>query len=550
MKTASRPIAFATVLGVLFLTFLDTTVVTVVLGDIQFELGAGVIPLQWVVNAYALPFAALMLFAGSLGDRLGRKKLMVTGIVVFCAGSVICALAPSVEWLIAGRAVMGIGAAASEPGTLSVIRQLYPDRRQRARAIGGWAAVSGMSLALGPVIGGLLAAVDGWRAIFWFNVVLGAVLLLAAAISVPESRDRQTGRLDIGGLLLGAIALGGLIFAGMLGEQYGYGAPLVIALFVLGGAAALALVPLERRAVSPIVNLRYLSRPTVGNALAGAFAIYFGIFSIFFFTALYLDLVEGYTGLRFAALFGPMAAAIVIGGLCSGYWVGRAEPRAPMVVGALIAAAGILATRVFLDAEPSFATLTVALAIAGLGFGLAVVPVTAAVLSHMPGTHSGMAAGATNTARQLGAVVGVTVLGAIVSATMARGLDKDLAANPVLAMVKDTILTAFKTGGEQAKGLDFANPSPIMAPFVESTAAAFRNGIHLSLTVSAALIVIAAVLTLLTPPEPPLAEDPVAGALVVGEPLAEDPTAGAGLQAPAARRAQGAGTNDNPDTPS
>jgi MFS family permease len=497
-RSQSRVLALSTVLGVLFLTFLDTTIVTVVLGDIQFDLGAGVIPLQGVVNAYALPFAALMLFAGSLGDRLGRQRLMVAGILVFCAGSVMCALAPGIGMLIAGRAVMGIGAAASEPGTLSIIRQLYPEARRRAKAIGGWAAVSGMSLALGPVIGGLLAAAGDWRAVFWFNVIAGAALLLLAAAAVPDSRDRQPGRLDIGGAVLGAVALGGLIFAGMLGEQYGYGAPWVVLLFVVGGVAAGAVILVERRATSPIVDLRLLKDRRVANALFAAFAVYFGIFSIFFFTALYLDLVEGYGGLDFAALFGAMAAAIVAGGLAAGWWVGRGATAAPMVTGALIAAAGILATLGFLDAAPVFGQLAVSLAIAGLGFGLAIVPVTSAVLTHVPGEHSGMAAGATNTARQLGAVVGVTVLGALVSAAMTRGLAADLGANPLLSQVKDVILGAFKTGGDQAKGLDFAHPNALMAPFVESTSAAFRSGIHLALAVSAALIVLSAGMTLFT----------------------------------------------------
>ena len=500
-RSAARALPFATVLGVLFLTFLDTTIVTVVLGDIQYTLGAGVIPLQWVVNAYALPFAALMLFAGSLGDRLGRKKLMVIGIVVFCAGSVVCALAPTVGALITGRAIMGIGAAASEPGTLSVIRHLFPDRKSRARAIGGWAAVAGMSLALGPVIGGLLAAAGDWRAVFWFNLAFGVVLLALVVAAIPESRDPQPGRLDYAGLVLGAVALGGLIFAGMVGEHYGYGAPWVVLLFAVGGIAAVALVLVEKRVASPVVNRRMLGQRPVTDALFGAFALYFGVFSIFFFTALYLDLVEGYSGLRMAGLFSAMAALIVVGSLASGWWVGRGGPRAPLVVGAMIAAAGIVLTRVFLTATPGFASLAMSLAVAGLGFGLAVVPVTAAVLTHVPATHSGMAAGATNTARQLGAVVGVTVLGALVSATMTRTLGADLGKNPLLSGVKDIILSAFKTGGDAAKGLDFAHPNPLLAPFVESTARAFRDGIHVALVVSAALIVVSAGMTLFSPRE-------------------------------------------------
>src|SRR3954471_6936173 len=199
----SRRSALATVLAVLFLTFLDTTIISVALGDLENDLSAGVIPLQWVVNAYALMFASLMLVGGSLADRLGRKWVMLAGIVIFCAGSVLCAVAGGVGMVIAGRAVMGLGAAASEPGTLSVIRQLYPERRERARALGAWSAVSGLALALGPVIGGLLVGVDGWRSVFWFNLGLTLLLVFAVARWVPESRDDQAGRLDGPGFLLG-----------------------------------------------------------------------------------------------------------------------------------------------------------------------------------------------------------------------------------------------------------------------------------------------------------------------------------------------------------
>src|SRR5579863_9902414 len=169
-KSRSRSLALATLLFVLFLTFLDNTIVTVVLAQVQSDLHASVSQLQWVVNGYALTFAALMLSFGTVGDVFGRKKIMLTGVAVFCLGSVIAAVAPTTDVLIAGRVVMGIGAAASEPGTLSMIRQLYPDRAQRARSLGIWAAVSSLGLALGPLIGGLLVFGWSWRAIFWFNV--------------------------------------------------------------------------------------------------------------------------------------------------------------------------------------------------------------------------------------------------------------------------------------------------------------------------------------------------------------------------------------------
>jgi EmrB/QacA subfamily drug resistance transporter len=498
-RPVPRAIALTTVLAVLFLTFLDTTIVTVVLGNIQYTLGAGVIPLQWVVNAYSLVFASLMLFAGSLGDRLGRKRVMLVGIVIFCIGSVVCALAPGIGMLIGGRAVMGVGAAASEPGTLSVIRHLYPDRAQRARVLGAWAAVSGLSLALGPVIGGLLIAVGDWRTVFWFNVAFGGALLLLAWGFVPRSRDPQSGRPDVGGVVLGALVLGSVIYAGISGEQYGYSTPWIIVLFIVGAAAAVVFVRVERRVRDPIIGWGFFKQTSVADALFAAFAIYFGVFSIFFFTALYLGVVEGYGGLKMAVLFGPMALLIVGGSLGSGFWVGLVGPRGPMISGAVISAAGILMTRVYLTESPHFGELVVGLAIAGFGFGVAVVPVTSAVLGHVPAAHSGMAAGATNTARQLGSVIGVTVLGALVNATITSGFGADLEQRGVPESLKHSIISILETGGAGAQGLNIAHPSPSIAPLVNAATSAFRDGIHLALVVSAALILASAVITAVMP---------------------------------------------------
>jgi MFS family permease len=224
----SRGIALAVVCGVLFLTFLDTTIVSVTLGSIQPDLHAGVSSLQWIVNAYILVFASLMLPAGTLGDRLGRKRVLLAGVLVFCAGSALAALAPSTAVLITARAVMGVGAAASEPGTLSVIRQLYPDPAARARAVGAWAAIAGLALAMGPVIGGLLVSADSWRTVFWFSLGLGVVLLVAGARFVPGSADPRPERLDIAGFVLGALALASGSFGVIDGEAAGYRAPWII----------------------------------------------------------------------------------------------------------------------------------------------------------------------------------------------------------------------------------------------------------------------------------------------------------------------------------
>src|ERR1700735_145947 len=244
-------LALATLLFVLFLTFLDNTIVTVVLANVQSDLHASVSQLQWVVNGYALTFASLMLSFGTIGDLFGRKKVMLAGVAVFCAGSVIAAVAPTTDILIAGRVVMGIGAAASEPGTLSMIRHLYPDRAERARSLGIWAAVSSLGLALGPLIGSLLVFGWSWRAIFWFNVFFGVVAFVGAAWVIPESSDPVRARFDISGFVLGAVALGSLTFAIILGETAGYRTWWIDLLFFFSLAAAITFVFAELRAANP-----------------------------------------------------------------------------------------------------------------------------------------------------------------------------------------------------------------------------------------------------------------------------------------------------------
>lgn len=497
---AERPyVALAVVTAVLFVTFLDTTIVSVALGAVQSDLHAGVVSLQWVVNAYTLVFASLMLTAGTLGDRWGRKRVMVGGLVVFAIGSVLSAVAGSVTILIAGRAVMGVGAAASEPGTLSVIRHLFPDRGARAKALGAWAAVSGLALALGPVIGGVLVGAFGWRSIFWFNLIVGVVVLAAALKFVPDSADPQPGPVDWAGFVLGATFLGCVIYAAISGEQVGYSAVSVITLFVIGAIAFVAFLVVESRAANPMFDFRYLERPLVRSALVVAFAVYFGIFSIFFFTALYLQEVLDYSGWRTAAVFGPMAVAIIVGSLISGFWVALRGSRTPMIAGCVLGAAGILLTRQFLGVTVEFTPLALALMLAGLGFGIAVVPLTSAVLSGVPAEHSGMAAAATNTMRQVGAVVGVAALGSLVNSFLNSDLRDRLRQIGVPANFQAIVIDAIETGNVPAGGDAAASAAygPIVNRVIHATYEAFHRGLEVALLVSAIMILVAAVATAL-----------------------------------------------------
>ncbi|HJY60728.1 MAG TPA: MFS transporter, partial [Streptosporangiaceae bacterium] len=315
-----RPLALASLCTVLFLTFLDNTVVSVALASIQSDLHGGVAALQWVVGAYALTFASFMLAFGMLGDKFGRKKIMLAGAGVYCVGAALAAVAPSIGILIAARSVMGLGAAASEPGTLSMIRQLYPDDRSRNRALGVWAAVSGFSLALGPVLGGALVGAWSWRGIFWFDVTFGLAALVVAAMVLPESADPHAGRVDMPGTVLGAGALAALIFGIINGESAGYAAPSVLALFAVSLAAGAAFVLWERRAPFPLLDLSYLRVPRFTTPNVVAYCTYFATFAIFFFTALYLSVIAGYSAYRIAGLFLPMTVMMIIAALLAGRW--------------------------------------------------------------------------------------------------------------------------------------------------------------------------------------------------------------------------------------
>ena len=492
--------ALAALCGVLFLTFLDTTIVAVALGSVQADLHVGVVSLQWVVSAYALVFASLMLPAGTIADRWGRKRMMLIGLTLFCGGSVLGAAAPDVALLIAARAVMGVGAACSEPQTLSVIRHLFPNQRTRSRALGVWAAVSGLALAAGPILGGALVGVGSWRTVFWFNLVLGILVFAAAARYVPESADPQATELDLPGFVLAASCLGCGIFAGIAGEDAGYQTPWIILLFVISGLSLIGFLIVEHRSQAPMLDLRYLRKPTVSGPLLVAFATYFGIFAIFFFTALYLQEVVGYSGFRTAAQFAPMTVGMIAGSLLTGRWVARAGPRLPMTVGCLLAAAGILLTEHYLTAEGNFGPLAVTLTVAGIGFGIAVVPLTSAVLSAIPAAQSGMAASATNTSRQLGAVVGVVALGSLVNAHLTTDLTNRLQALGIPANFQSIVITAIKDGTVPAGGKAGAEATygPIVAQVLDAAYDAFRAGLTSALTVSAAMIFVAGLIAAFT----------------------------------------------------
>ena len=497
-RRGGQSLALAVLCTLLFLTFLDNTVVSVALANIYTNLGASPTQLQWVVGAYALTFASLMLACGMIGDELGRKKVMLVGAGVFCAGSVLSALAPNVGVLIAGRAVMGMGAAASEPGTLSMLRHLYPESRARSRAIGIWAGTSGLALALGPVIGGLLVGAWDWRAIFWFNLAFGLAALLVAVVILPESADPTAARVDTAGFFLGAGALAAFVFAIIDSESAGFGGTDVIVLLCVSAVLVVAFGWWEGRAEHPLLDLRFLRVPQFTTPNIVAFCTYFSTFAIFFFTALYLVIVVTLSGFQLALVFLPMTVLMIVASVLAGRWTAIVGPRWSITIGCLLLAVGLFLSEGYLKPSPSYGPLIIALALAGIGIGTTVVPITSSVLSAVPAERSGMAASATNTSREIGAVTAVAILGSLMFSQVNTTLATQMNHLHVPAIYQSFVFSAIETG-------NFSYPSNL-SPYLKKLLVelqgvannAFHDGLRTVLYLSAGLALAAAVLALIT----------------------------------------------------
>jgi MFS family permease len=518
-RRGGRSLALGVLCTILFLTFLDNTVVSVALGSVQTDLHAGVSSLQWVVGAYALTFAGAMLAFGMVSDEFGRKKVMLIGVGIFCAGSVLSALAPSTGMLIAGRAVMGFGAAASEPGTLSMLRHLYTNERIRNRALGVWTAVSGLALALGPVIGGALIGIytsiagsapptvpglppgpnpDSWRAIFWFNLIFGLAALIAGAIVLPENSDPDAKRVDISGTVFGAGALAAFTFAVINAESDGFSSPSVIALLCLSVVAGVAFFYRESRASHPLLDLKYLRVPRFLTANVVAFCAYFATFAVFFFTALYLYEVANETGYKIALTFLPMTVLMIAASILAGRWTTTVGPGLSILFGCLAFSAGLALTTVTLSPNPAYVPLALALVLVGVGVGSTVVPITSSALSAVPPERSGMAASTTNTSREIGAVTGVAILGALVNAQLRSSLGASMAKlhipDSFQAIAIKIIETGGLTGGSGASSVGgAAGQETLVVEMTHAAYNAFYDGLRAALVVSAILVFVAGI---------------------------------------------------------
>lgn len=405
----------------LLLVSLDVTIVNIALPAIRTDLHASLSGLQWTVDAYTLVLAVLLMFSGSAGDRFGRRRVFTTGLVVFIAGSLLCSMAPGLGWLVMFRVVQAVGGSMLNPLAMAIVVNTFSDPGQRARAIGIWGGVVGISMALGPVLGGALVTAVGWPAIFWINVPIGLVALVLTRLFVPESRAVTPRRFDPAGQVLIVLLLGSLTYAIIEAPAHGWSSPLIVGLFVLAAASAAALAAVERRRRQPLIDLRFFRSVPFTGATVVAVAAFAALGTFLFVNTLYLQNVRGLSPLHAGLLTLPMAVAAAVLAPVSGRIVAARGARWPLVLSGLFTAAAAV---LLMPAGPATPTiqLVIAYALFGIGFGLVNAPITNTATSGMPRTQAGVAAAIASTSRQIGSSLGVAISGSLVASTAAARL--------------------------------------------------------------------------------------------------------------------------------
>jgi EmrB/QacA subfamily drug resistance transporter len=406
-----RLVLLATSLGVL-IAQIDTSVVSLAVKRIGADFGATVSAMQWTIDLYNLVYASLLLTGGALGDLYGRRRVFVWGIGLFALGSVICAAAPNTATLLAGRAITGLGAALQLPMSLVLLALAYPKSKERQHALGIWASCNGLAFIVGPTLGGLLVETIGWRSIFYLILPFCAWALVLAWRAVPESADPGERRLDVPGQVAAMVALGGFAFAAIEGANYGWRSAPVLGSFVLGVAALASFAALERRTPHGLVPLALFSSRPFSAALAIAGLMTFGMYALLFLVPLYFQTVRGDGPLAAGVRLLPLSVAFVVVSQLAGKIVPAIGERAAMAWGMAAMGIGELALA-FVSSNPDNGFVGGALIVVGIGLGLNTAPVNSVAVAAVPSGRSGTASGLLNTARMVGATLGIAILGAV-----------------------------------------------------------------------------------------------------------------------------------------
>ena len=408
-----RLIALVTVSLATFMTYLDNNIVNVAIPTIQRDLHLGSSGIEWVVSAYILVFASLLLAGGRLADLFGLRRLFVIGLSLFTASSLVAGLAPDLAVLLVGRAGQGLGAALLTPTTLAIISALYTDPREQAGAVGAWSAVGALALALGPLAGGLLSEDASWHWMFFINVPVGVATLALAARYLPEPAPTPR-RFDGYGALTSTVALGGLTYGLIEGPQIGWGSGPVLASLAAAAAGGAAFLLAERRGADPMVDLRLFGDRVFTGGIAALMLWAFGLFGIYFFTSLYLQDVLHFSAVRAGLAFVPMAVLMAAGAAVSDRVAERFGSHRSVGV-ALVAMGSGIGSVAFLGAHAGFAQLMPGFAVIGIGGGLTI-PLTSSVLAVLPADRAGVASAVFNASREVAGLLGITVIGVVLTA--------------------------------------------------------------------------------------------------------------------------------------
>jgi EmrB/QacA subfamily drug resistance transporter len=467
----------------LFMIMLDNTVVNVALPSIQRDLHASLSALEWTVNAYTLTFAVLLVTGGRLGDIFGRRRMFLFGVAVFGVSSAAIGLAPNDTALVAFRAVQGIGAAFMMPATLSIITQAFPPH-QRGMAIGTWAGVSAMALAIGPVLGGFLTEQVSWRAIFFINPPIAVIAVAVTLFAARESRDETVARtVDYPGIAALSIGLTTLVLALVEGNTWHWGSPQVIALFAVAAVSLAAFFRIEMRVKAPMVDFSFFrSRSFVGANLV-AFIVTFAMLSQFFFLALYMQNFLHYSPLQAGIRFLPATLVIIVMGPIAGRLTDRIGPR-PLIVAGLMTVASALFIQSRLTVHTGYGLLLPGFVLMGIGMGLVMSPMTTAAMNAVDRTKAGLASGVTSMSRMVGGTFGVAVMGALVTTIGRSELNTSLPHVP--AATRGALAKALGSGA-------VPTGHGTSVQIVEAVRHAFVSALSTGLTIGAAVTVLGAV---------------------------------------------------------
>jgi EmrB/QacA subfamily drug resistance transporter len=411
LSTTPPQILLTMSLGVL-IAQIDTSVVNLAVKQIGVDLSASVNTLQWVVDAYNLVYASLLLTAGTLADLYGRRKIFALGIALFTVGSLICGLAPNAVVLITGRAIAGLGAALEVPTSLAILTVAYPDIKERSHALGLWASCNGLAFIIGPTVGGVLVDAVGWRSIFLLITPLCALALVLTVTSVPESKDPKGRRLDLPGQALAVTALGALSLAVIEGPRWGELSSESVASFVISTVTAVSFLRRQANTDGALVPLTMLKNRVFSAGLAVATGMTFGMYAMLFLTPLYLQSARAVSALVAGLELLPMSVTFVIISQLSGKITNQFGPRVPMTAGMAMMGIGLFMLAL-IPVNDSLVVIEAALLVIGCGLGLNTGPVNAVAVANVPAARSGTASGLVNTARMVGATLGVAVLGAV-----------------------------------------------------------------------------------------------------------------------------------------